>query len=213
MRVIPLSEREKLVELGERLGFEYSDKIVLGDNDRERVVRSVFGNVPTGWAAEDWCDSSDVEDFAAHLERLRIANSVRLALGHISEDIGWGVFATRDIEAATPLALYTGEIYMSGDREFHPYRMQVTHAYGVDAERRGNFTRLINHNFPGYNLDIRVIFDPRIGLEVPMIRTAVAIRAREQLFLDYGEVYWEEGMRRMPFQLNQCLSLDLCEVV
>ncbi|KNE57121.1 hypothetical protein AMAG_02871 [Allomyces macrogynus ATCC 38327] len=109
---------------------------------------------------------------------------------------GWGLFAQCDFKADDFLGEYSGEVLSSDeadrrgiiyDRKSLNYCFQLATDAVVDAYRLGPVLRFCNHAAKS-NVNARVAFvdgSQRIGLYAKK-----NINAGDELFLDYGRMYW-----------------------
>ena len=123
---------------------------------------------------------------------------------------GNGVFATRNLPAGKTLIEYRGqlctheeadEIYGGTAESGHTFLFTLNDEYIVDANRRGNAARWINHSCDP-NCEAVIIEEGRNGRrrERIYIETARAIRKGEELTYDYGirlDCRHTERMRRL----------------
>lgn len=124
----------------------------------------------------------------------------------ISNSVGFGVFATQDIEEGRVIGEYTGVVslwiaikpecrysYSCGPRNlgFSDFAICAYH---------GNFTRFINHGFPqNCNLAPRTYYN-KSGPHI-LFETIKPIKKGDQLLYDYGLGYWTR-MKVEPEQLS-----------
>jgi SET domain-containing protein len=104
---------------------------------------------------------------------------------------GKGVFALRDLRAGHVIGHYTGRYYAPD--ETHPgWNDQLTYLFGlsdgyvIDGAEGGNATRHINHAcIPNVEAVERRGADDELSI---VVRTVRALRAGDELFLDYALV-------------------------
>jgi SET domain-containing protein len=142
---------------------------------------------------------------------------------------GNGVFARRDLPASTLVGWYTGAIVAEADQERREEEDKTyTGAYimrlcdtspaeagegwlidGEDA-RMSSWTRYINHSVRRQNVAAYYL-TPRAGLPARCgaiyLEAIKPIREGQELFLDYGQAYWNA---RVPFLQSplQRLAID-----
>lgn len=121
-----------------------------------------------------------------------------VSIRHVDTEVGYGVFAEQRIPPCGYLGEYTGCIQQRKPLELQDKVYCVRYSvwnmtrknFTVDAEKRGNFTRFINHSA-----------NPNLGLQsvywkgVPRM---IFIALREilpgtQLTFDYGSYFWKES--------------------
>ncbi|KAK0434001.1 hypothetical protein EV421DRAFT_2023230 [Armillaria borealis] len=114
---------------------------------------------------------------------------------------GLGAFATRELRAWTYIGEYVGEIRnLSSEESSHRsnilnkytglnYNFELNSSLTLDASRRGNETRYLNHSDkPNCDVLVRNVNDEhRI-----VIFTCENVDKGEELFLDYGPRYWQQ---------------------
>lgn len=113
----------------------------------------------------------------------------------INAEIGWGVFADKEITPKTFIGEYTGFFrkkkirldkknsycfeYMIGETQETPFT--------IDAQDKGNFTRFINHSSLG-NVDPMIIYSG--GIMRVILYANQKIPKGAQITYDYGPDYW-----------------------
>jgi SET domain-containing protein len=110
--------------------------------------------------------------------------------------VGFGVFATQSIPYLTYIGEYAGELRArkrKTDRSNNYIFGYMVGFFGtpwiIDASKKGNFTRFINHSFHP-NVNSRgVIVD---GLYHIIFFANRRIEKGEQLTYDYGPTYWNK---------------------
>ncbi|KDQ10517.1 hypothetical protein BOTBODRAFT_58057 [Botryobasidium botryosum FD-172 SS1] len=134
--------------------------------------------------------------------RYRHCRNVSLLLGrrkptYVAEGkYGWGLFATQDIKEGDIIGEYVGEVI--GEEETGRRALLAKHTrlnylfglgdlYSIDSAHIGNETRFINHAKKGNcTADIK-----HVGGDRRIIFSATkTIKARKELFFDYGENYF-----------------------
>ncbi|PPQ91066.1 hypothetical protein CVT25_014734 [Psilocybe cyanescens] len=121
---------------------------------------------------------------------------------------GLGAFATKAIKSGSYIGEYIGE-RLNDEGASSIVSLQkyadLNYAFGyvgetLDSWRVGNETRYLNDskpNLPNCNAKVLTVdSEPRIVIEakflIRAIRTATKIAAGEELFLSYGDAYWEK---------------------
>lgn len=115
----------------------------------------------------------------------------------IGDQIGYGVFAEKDIPAGAYIGEYTGLVrkrrrlsdrkndycfeYTIGDWVFNPFI--------IDAKAQGNFTRYINHSDEP-NLDPLSVFAD--GVMHIVFVTKKSIPKGQELSYHYGDTFWKK---------------------
>lgn len=122
--------------------------------------------------------------------------SVPIEIKKVNPIVGYGVFAKETIPYLSFVGEYTGII-----RKRHRKRDSLNdYVFGyvigphntpwvIDAEKKGNFTRFINHSFTP-NLTSRWLISD--GIAHIILFANKRIPAGEQLTYDYGPYYWRK---------------------
>ncbi len=128
-----------------------------------------------------------------------------LSLRWIDAEMGWGVFAEKDLSSMEFIAEYSGLVRKRrrGDEEnsyCFEYLMMPGEAteYLIDAQDQGGISRYINHS-SGPNLSSSMIAHE--GVSHIILYTKAKIKKGEQLFYDYGPDYWKK--RKPPVNLRE----------
>ncbi|MBI3211167.1 MAG: SET domain-containing protein-lysine N-methyltransferase, partial [Simkania negevensis] len=115
---------------------------------------------------------------------------------YISPQLGYGVFAVKDISALTYIGEYTGVVEKRSRRlnRFNNYIFGYVVGpkptpFVINAEKRGNFTRFINHSDEP-NLTSRWLIIE--GITRVILFSNRLIQKGEQLTYDYGPIYWKK---------------------
>ncbi|KAG7452006.1 uncharacterized protein BT62DRAFT_915773 [Guyanagaster necrorhizus] len=120
---------------------------------------------------------------------------------------GLGAFATRELRAWTYIGEYVGEMRNLSSEESSQrsnilnkytglnYNFELNLSLTLDAARRGNETRYLNHSDkPNCEVLVKNVNDEhRIG-----IFTCENVNKGEELFLDYGPRYWQQYGNSAP---------------
>uniref|UniRef100_A0A915AYG5 SET domain-containing protein n=1 Tax=Parascaris univalens TaxID=6257 RepID=A0A915AYG5_PARUN len=127
-----------------------------------------------------------------------------------SRRYGWAVRSTVPIQKGEFISEYTGEL-ISGEeadkREDDTYLFEIVDdaaSYCIDAKRRGNVSRFINHSCEANLMVVRVVWDANVR-HFPHICFFAKknISRGEELTIDYGKQWWD--VKLMKF-LCQCGS-------
>lgn len=125
------------------------------------------------------------------------------AIKWIGHDVGYGVFAYKDIPRYTYIGMYTGHVRRRSARkdQFNNYVFRYVcgiknSPYVIDAKEMGDFTRFINHSHVP-NLTSRWMMVD--GITQVIFFTNQFIKRGTQLTYDYGEYYWRS--RPLPKRL------------
>lgn len=119
----------------------------------------------------------------------------------IHDDLGYGVFAKKEIRPETFIGEYTGIIQPRLPKHQNRSQHCILYTcwplgqkrYVIDAETKGNFTRLINHSETPNTMFLTVYWRgvPRI-----LVLSSKKIAPEEQLSLHYGKTYWKQMQKR-----------------
>lgn len=114
--------------------------------------------------------------------------------------VGYGVYATKTIPYLSFLGEYTGVVRKRNRKKDSLNDYVFGYVIGphdtpwvIDAEKKGNFTRFINHSFTP-NLTSRWLISQ--GIAHIILFANRRIQAGEQLTYDYGPYYWRK--RALP---------------
>lgn len=111
---------------------------------------------------------------------------------------GKGVFARRQIPCGVLVAPYTGDIRTDKELEItsepNLYLFTLGNGLCIDGAdpARSNWVRFLNHSRRRVNCDTETVLSP-IGQFATgiAVRTTKDIAAGEELFIDYGDGYWQ----------------------
>lgn len=113
---------------------------------------------------------------------------------YVNSSIGYGIFAKQDLPALTYVGEYTGIITRRRSKRtrFNDYVFGYMAGpkntpFIIDAKKKGNFTRFINHS-DSPNMNSRWVIVA--GITRIIVFTNAFIRKGEQLTYDYGKYYW-----------------------
>ena len=112
---------------------------------------------------------------------------------------GRGVFALRPIPQGTLAAPYVGELRTDEEIESasepNLYLFTLGNGWCIDGANpeRSNWVRYLNHSRRRVNCGSETILSPVGGIPTGIaIRTIRDVAAGEELFIDYGDAYWEK---------------------
>jgi len=122
--------------------------------------------------------------------------SIDFILKKVNPLVGYGVFAKNPISYLTYIGEYTGIVRKRHKKQDSLNDYVFGYVIGpqdtpwvIDAEKKGNFTRFINHSYTP-NLTSRwMICD---GVAHIILFANRKIKAGEQLTYDYGPYYWRK---------------------
>eukprot|EP01133_Synstelium_polycarpum_P011940 gene11940-13915_t len=113
-----------------------------------------------------------------------------VVLGWISEAVGWGVFAARDLKAGEYIVRYGGRITMGEKMTTLAYNMMLSFDdYGLDASSLRSLGGMINHSANHHNAESQCIFES--GAEQALITATRFIPRGTQILIDYSQSYWQ----------------------
>jgi SET domain-containing protein len=131
------------------------------------------------------------------------------ALGHVGEQVGWGLFAAARIPRGGWIGEYTGVIrraihatrenmqdgrFLSDYAFAYPRPLPDGTRLEVDALRAGNMLRFVNHaRRPNATVNY-TLFDNRW---VTFFQARREIARGQELTIDYGRDYWSGGLRTL----------------
>ncbi|MCI5052662.1 MAG: SET domain-containing protein-lysine N-methyltransferase [Simkaniaceae bacterium] len=114
------------------------------------------------------------------------------SIRYISDSIGYGAYAERNLPKGEIIGSYVGHIRREGISPYYrfayPYSPNVLDPHYIDAID-GNFTRFINHS---EKANLQVLFCYNEGLFHVLLETLREIKKGEQFLYDYGDSYWLE---------------------
>lgn len=120
-----------------------------------------------------------------------------VSIRFVDPEVGYGVFAEQKISSCTYVGEYTGMIQERKRKHlknkyycvrYTVWEMGRKH-FVIDAEKRGNFTRFINHSAQP-NLSLLSVYWR--GLPRMIFVALEEIAAGVQLTFDYGTFFWKE---------------------
>lgn len=126
-----------------------------------------------------------------------------LIIDEVNALVGLGVFTAQDLKPLTYIGEYTGVVRarntqrdLRNDYVFRYVESRFFAPFLIDAEKRGNFCRFLNHSDEPNLLSRSLIVDQCFHI---IFFTKKAIEAGEQLTYDYGPYYWKK--RATPLTL------------
>ncbi|GAU98789.1 hypothetical protein RvY_09886 [Ramazzottius varieornatus] len=120
---------------------------------------------------------------------------------------GWGVRSLRNVQKGSFIVEYAGVMTESKDyavfAESDWYSFDITSEDGptnffIDASKKGNVARFINHGCDPNLLAVHVFYDdnnPVMGMHICLYATR-DIKEKEELTFDYGSEYWLAKMNK-----------------
>jgi SET domain-containing protein len=113
----------------------------------------------------------------------------------VSEEVGWGLFASRSFKKGEFLAPYTGVVLpvTLSRLPFSPYTLRwnvfgvLSQSFVIDAEKFGNEARFMNHAAQP-NVELIGAYDR--GIVHPVLVTRDDVSEGAELLFDYGDDYW-----------------------
>jgi hypothetical protein len=123
-----------------------------------------------------------------------------ISIRWINDQLGYGIFANRDLVEGAYVIEFTGDVRQLFRRKpdqneycFHyPTRFWTWNYFAIDALDIGNEARFINHS-DNPNLQPYCICDRRLLRIVFFTKTAV--KAEQQLTYDYGQDFWRHRQK------------------
>lgn len=192
---------ETIQELFAQRGLVYRDRCRIAD---ERVASYDWGQSPY-YAA----NRAEFETLTARYgEDLRRGHRPPLEVRDAGAGVGLGLFAGVDLAEGDLVGEYSGVIqeagaappdelvdghYLSDYSWNYPDEAADGTEFEVSALREGNELRFANHSSdPNLAVDHTLVD----GLFVTFFRVIRPVSRGEQLFVDYGDEYWEGGFRQ-----------------
>ena len=125
----------------------------------------------------------------------------------VGPNIGYGAFATRDIQAGEIIDIYTGVLLNNSRNNDYAWQYNwdatTLDKHGntlwlvTDSLRHGNAMRFVNHGEAQY-LNVDNIYAAFEGLWYILYVAKRDIRRHEQLFVSYGDNYWATRPLKQP---------------
>ena len=143
-----------------------------------------------------------------HLDKLRQED---VYVRWVNDAMGYGCFANKHFEAYEPISLYAGNLVVEGENTDYMWeysKLAVTTTkeggeqilLGIDGLFAGNQMRFVNHNSLSM-LNVDQYYIPVDGMWYCLYVASKSIEPHEQLFVSYGEHYWES--RNHEVQLDE----------
>jgi len=166
-------------------------------------------------AAYDWgrspyyeANRPEFEDLTRRYgDDLRAGRRAPLEIRDAGAGVGLGLFAAADLKAGDLVGEYAGVVeeasdappdqkidghYLSDYSWNYPDELDDGTEFEINALREGNELRFANHSSrPNLAVDHTLVD----GLFVTFFRVIRPVSAGDQLFVDYGDEYWEGGFR------------------
>jgi hypothetical protein len=125
-----------------------------------------------------------------------------VSLRWIDDQMGWGLFAEKDLSSMQFIAEYTGKIRRRS-KEDHKnaycfeYLLEPGEEtpYLIDAEKQGGLSRYINHSATPNLHSAYIRLD---GVGHIILYTASKVAKGEELRYDYGSDYWKKRISPRP---------------
>lgn len=132
-------------------------------------------------------------------EYVRQAHVANVYIAKVSDQVGYGVYALEDIPPGRWLGEYTGLARACKDNDCtNAYVFNYVHGAVIDASKRGNFSRFINHSEQSPNARyMRLLVDGTVHV---ILLAQETIARDKQILFDYGPDYW--STRHTPLELD-----------
>ncbi len=181
------------------------EKIDHLEYENQLIEQEIRKKIQHSWS---WVLKKRSQRFLNTLFQHDFLNSAHLdsffAISYIDSMIGYGVFATKRIPALTYLGEYTGIVREKLDLSdvdnaylFRYLKLGWNRKLVIDAQKKGNFTRFINHSETPNLLSGGIVVDQIYHI---IFYSNRLIETGEQLTYNYGEDYWKK--KPNPFQLS-----------
>lgn len=125
-----------------------------------------------------------------------------LSIKFINEDIGYGIFAQKRFRKSSFIGEYTGAIEYNCSDPHATYtwsypmtKVNEDKLFLLNARKFGNELRFVNHAGADSNCKALAIIGKDRKAHMLYVTTR-AIKAGEQLTVDYGDTYWNYKLRR-----------------
>jgi SET domain-containing protein len=130
---------------------------------------------------------------------MRTTDMARFAVKEARPGTGFGLFATAPLKKGEFVLEYTGEKIPTriADESDSRYLFEIDDEWTIEGSSLSNTARYINHSCRP-NVEA-IIEDGHI-----MIYTTRAIKAGEELTIDYGEEYFDEFLRPIGCRCDAC---------
>ncbi|EFA75028.1 hypothetical protein PPL_11713 [Heterostelium album PN500] len=111
-------------------------------------------------------------------------------LGWIGEQVGWGVYAARDIHKDQFIVRYGGRLTNNESMVTACYNMMTSmEDFGLDAYRYRSMGGMINHSSKHANAESICMFE--YGAEQAIITATKFIPKGQQIFINYSNSFWK----------------------
>ncbi|KAF0456433.1 SET domain-containing protein [Gigaspora margarita] len=162
---------------------------------KQDLSSSIFSNSKT------W--SPIIEDIKFRVGNGTYVDDERVYIRWVNDIVRWGMFASRALRPNDHLGLYTGLLTRQLDDveyawEFN-YLIDVLDDNGekvrvcIDGKYMGNYMRFANHRDENHNGDqVYVLYD---DLWYVLYYVKQEIKPHEQIFVNYGQAYWENKQK------------------
>ena len=131
-------------------------------------------------------------------DQIRQAVTANIYIGKVSDQVGFGVFAAEEIQPGQMIGEYTGLARLKKESDCsNAYIFNYVHNAIIDASKRGNSMRFVNHSSRNPNASYKRVFVD--GVEHVIFLAERQIAVDEQILFDYGEDYWTS--REAPQEL------------
>jgi len=176
-----------LLEISNELRFAYATHLAFM-SERDLAI------MPATWGLPHFTDDTQTAISPTALE-LGIVDQLEngelnrgLALKFVSEELGYGVFATETLGADTCLGEYSGIVlFTQNPGSYSLVYPCLDGGHEVNAADTGNLMRFVNHSaLP--NASFQRVFHNNIIHTV--VRTTKSIFSEEQITVDYSPSYW-----------------------
>lgn len=178
-------------ELGRLLNFSYTPSLLF---QSERDLLRLAAQSHKGLLGH-YLDKEQEWLGIWHRKDILSTKVEKCSIRWVSPEIGYGLFAERTFPAQQYLGVYGGEVKRvswiwpgRSDYKFrYPTRAWSWIPYTIDAEKKGNVLRFLNHSEKGNVEMIGVYCEP---LMYVIARTCREVKKGEELRYDYGPYYW-----------------------
>lgn len=141
----------------------------------------------------------------AYRRRISAGYTASVYVAKVSDEVGHGLFAYRDLRPGAMIGECTGTLTRDWVAEvrkpsdINPYLLRYPFecAFAIDAQKKGNVTRFLNHSEAKAN--VRRVYVFQGGLLHGVFAADKPIKKDTQLFLDYGANYWHG---RKPLEIE-----------
>ncbi|MBX9687228.1 MAG: SET domain-containing protein-lysine N-methyltransferase [Candidatus Obscuribacterales bacterium] len=194
-------------------GVAYTSRLLIDKNcpssvlnPFEFVLRKVPSEARRAYFEEQLVNLKDQDPLAGaamkewlYGEQLRRAYIANIYIAKINDSVGYGAFAGENLRPGQMLGEYTGlaRAWKTSDCS-NTYIFNYVQNAVIDACKRGNITRFINHSEHAANARyMRVMLE---GIEHVILLAQKHISKDEQILFNYGSDYWKN--RNLPQELS-----------